>query len=58
MNRCQLVKDVIAHKATARAPYCIQFTREAREQFQREVGCGSVDEYLDNDIVQLGCPWW
>lgn len=58
MNRRQLVKDAIAHKSTERIPYCICFTREAREKFQRETGTRSIDEFLDNDIVQISPPWW
>ena len=58
MNRRQLVKDGIAHRTTERVPYCIDFTREAKEKFQRETGNRSVDEFLDNDIVQVSPPWW
>lgn len=58
MNRRQLVKDAIAHKETARVPYCIQFTRQAREKFEKVVGCHSADGYLDNDIAQVSPPWW
>lgn len=58
MNRRQLVKDAIAHKATERVPYCIQFTKNAREKFEKAVGCHSVDGYIDNDIVQVSPPWW
>lgn len=58
MERRQLIKDAIAHKETDRVPYCIDFTRKAREKFKKETGCRSADEYLDNDIVQVGPPWW
>ncbi len=58
MNRRKLVKDVIAHKATERVPYCIDFTREARILFEQELGTQSVDEYLANDIIQIHPPWW
>jgi uroporphyrinogen decarboxylase len=58
MNRRQLVKDAIAHKATERVPYGISFTRGARLKFEQEVGCSSSDEYLDNDIIQIHPPWW
>lgn len=58
MNRRQLVKDAIAHKTTARVPYGIDFTRKAREKFERETGCRSADGFLDNDIVQVSPPWW
>ncbi len=58
MTRRQLVKDVIAHKDTERVPYCIDFTRGAKEKFERETGNRSVDEFLDNDIIQIHPPWW
>ncbi|MDT8390719.1 MAG: uroporphyrinogen decarboxylase family protein [Lentisphaeria bacterium] len=58
MTRRQLVKDAIAHKPTARVPYCIDFTREARVKFEKETGCHSADEFLDNDIIQVAPPWW
>lgn len=58
MNRRQLVKDAIDHRATARVPYCICFTRGARERFLRETGNRSDLEYLDNDIVHVRPPWW
>ncbi len=58
MTRRQLVKDAIAHKATPRVPYCIDFTRPAREKFERATGCRSLDGMLDNDIVQVSPPWW
>lgn len=58
MNRRQLVKDAIAHKVTRRVPYCIQFTRAAREKFQKALSCHSVDGFVDNDIAQIAPPWW
>jgi len=58
MSRRQLVKDAIAHKDTERVPYCIQFTRKAREKFEKETGNRSADEFLDNDIFQIHPPWW
>lgn len=58
MNRRQLVKDAIAHKPTERVPYCIGFTREAREAFLRKTGHVSIEEFLDNDIVRVKAPWW
>lgn len=58
MSRRQLVKDVISHKSTERVPYCIQFTREAREKFHKETGNVSSEEFIDNDIIQVRPPWW
>jgi hypothetical protein len=58
MSRRQLVKDAIAHKPTARVPYCIDFTQPAREKFEKAAGCRSLDGFLDNDIIQVSPPWW
>ena len=58
MTRRQIVKDAIAHKTTERVPYCIDFTRGAKEKFQKETGNRSVEEFLDNDIIQVNAPWW
>ena len=27
-------------------------------KFEKEVGCRSSDEFLDNDIIQVSPPWW
>lgn len=58
MSRRQLVKDAIAHKNTERVPYCIDFTRGAKEKFEKETGNRSADEFLNNDIIQIHPPWW
>lgn len=58
MDRRQRVKDAISHKSIERVPYCVQFTRAAREKFQQETGVRSVEAYVDNDIIQIGPPWW
>jgi len=58
MNRRQLVKDAIAHKNTERVPYCIGFTRAARDAFIQETGCHSDEAFLDNDVIRTWPPWW
>ncbi|MBN1557288.1 MAG: hypothetical protein JW951_03995 [Lentisphaerae bacterium] len=58
MNRRQLVKDAIAHKVTERVPYCIQFTRHAREKLETDNSCHSSEAWIDNDIVLVSPPWW
>jgi len=58
MDRRQLVKDAISHKATNRVPFCIDFTREAKTKFENETGHRSSEEFLDNDIIEIQPPWW
>lgn len=58
MERRQLVKDAIAHKPTPRAPYCIGLTRDGQQAFRESIGGRSVEEFLDNDIIQVRPPWW
>ncbi len=58
MQRRQLVQDAIAHKKTDRVPYCIQFTRKAREKCEQAFGCSSVEAWVDNDIARIAPPWW
>lgn len=58
MTTRQLVKDAIAHKPSERVPYCIGFTREARQKFEREMGIPSAEEFLNNDVIRINPPWW
>ena len=58
MSRRHLVKDAIAHRTTDRAPYRIDFTREARLLFEQETGSRSAEEFLDNDVIEIHPPWW
>jgi uroporphyrinogen decarboxylase len=58
MCRRELVKSAIAHKRAERVPYCISFTPEAEERLRKSIGERSVREFVDNDIIQVGAPWW
>lgn len=58
MSRRQLVKNAIAHKNTERVPYCIDFTGKGLEKFKNETDYRSIDEFVNNDIIQVNVPWW
>jgi uroporphyrinogen-III decarboxylase len=57
MKRRELVKTAISHRATERPPYCMVLTREAEKRHLAQMGSAAV-EFLDNDVVQVGAPWW
>ena len=58
MTRHELVRAAIAHRETARAPYFIRLTRDARELIQAELKVEDVDAWLDDDVRPISVPWW
>jgi hypothetical protein len=58
MNSRELVKAAIAHEETERVPYCIGFTRGGADVLRGAIGGGSVEEYVDNDVIRIHPPWW
>ena len=54
----ELVRAAIDHKETPRAPYAILMCKDAWEALQPKTGCQTLQEFLDNDVKQFGCPWW
>ncbi|MCF7855892.1 MAG: hypothetical protein K9N51_13925 [Candidatus Pacebacteria bacterium] len=58
MNRRQIVKDAIAHKETSRVPYCISFTPDGAARLKELIGECDVNDFVDNDIIQIYAPWW
>jgi uroporphyrinogen decarboxylase len=58
MTRRELVKAAIAHQETPRAPYCFGFTAEGEKELQKLIGPRRASEFVDNDIAELGPPWW
>jgi uroporphyrinogen decarboxylase len=58
MDRRTLVKAAIAHKKTARVPYCIGFTPDGAKVLQESLGIANVEEFVDNDVARVGPPWW
>jgi len=58
MKSRELVKAAIAHEETERVPYRIDFTRKGREVFQKAIGGGSVEAFVDNDVIEVRAPWW
>ena len=58
MNSRELVKAAIAHEPTTAVPYCIMFTPDGEQRLQEAIGPGSVEAYVDNDIIRVRAPWW
>ena len=58
MDRGQLVKAAIAHQQTDRIPYCISFTPEGERRLKELIGERSASDFVDNDVIQVGAPWW
>ena len=58
MTSRQYVKAAIEHRQTDRVPYCIQITADAWEPLAKLAGGRSQDDFLDNDVLCVGPPWW
>ena len=58
MTRRELVKGAIAHQATPRAPYVIDLCGEAWARIQPLAEGRTCEMFLDNDVQDIGIPWW
>ncbi len=58
MTRRDLVKAAIQHRETPRCPYLIDLCGETIDQVKAHTGCADVGAWLDNDIMDIGVPWW
>ena len=60
MTSRELVKAAIQHRKTERAPYYIAFCDDAWEAIQKAgLTQGKTrDEFLNNDVQDIGIPWW
>ncbi len=58
MDRREIVKAAIAHKQTERVPYCISFTPDGEARLKERIGERSAKDFVDNDVIQIGAPWW
>ena len=58
MTSRELVYAAIAHRQTARVPYCIGFARDGWDAFRAATGVADPDDYVDNDVLRVGPPWW
>jgi len=58
MTPRELVKAAIAHKPTPRIPYCIDFTSDGEQELRSLIGAKRVSEFVNNDVFQIGPPWW
>lgn len=58
MTSRELVKAAIKHCETEYIPYSIDFTEEAKENLKQIVGDQDIDRFVDNDVINVGPPWW
>ncbi len=58
MTRRDLVKAAIQHRVTPRCPYLIDLCGETIDQVKAHTGCADVGVWLDNDVMDIGVPWW
>jgi len=58
MTRRELVKAAIQHKETDRCPYCIELCGGTWEAIQPLAGTDDAAAFLDNDVQNVGIPWW
>ena len=58
MTRREYVKAAIQHRATDRVPYFIRFCGDAWDMLKEVVGDVSPREFIDDDVLSFGAPWW
>lgn len=58
MTRRELVRGAIAHRETPRIPYVIELCAEAWAKIAPEFPGMTAEQFLDNDIQDIGIPWW
>ena len=58
MTRRDYVKAAIEHREADRVPYSIDLCGDAWEALQPLAGGKSWEEFLDNDVKDIGVPWW
>ncbi len=58
MTRREYVKAAIEHRATDYVPYFIRFCGDAWDALKEVVGNVSRQEFIDDDVLGFGPPWW
>ena len=58
MTRREYVKAAIEHRETDRVPYYIRFCGDAWDALKEAVGDVSPREFIDDDVLPVGPPWW
>ncbi len=58
MTRREYVKAAIEHRTTDRVPYYIRFCGDAWDALKEAVGDVSPQEFIDDDVLAFGPPWW
>ena len=58
MTRRELVKAAIGHREAERVPCLIDITPEAWEKLAPLATGRTREEFLDNDVQDIGAVWW
>ena len=60
MKRRELVKAAIEHREAERIPAFVDFCGDAWDALQKAgvTGGRTLDEFVDNDVQDIGVPWW
>lgn len=58
MTRRELVKAAIGHREAERIPYLMDINPDAWEKLKPLAGGKTVREFLDDDVQDIGAPWW
>ncbi len=58
MTRREYVKAAIEHRETDRVPYFIRFCGDAWEEMREIAGDASPRDFIDDDVLGFGPPWW
>lgn len=58
MTRREYVKAAIEHRSTDRVPYYIRFCGDAWDALKAVIGDVSHQDFIDDDILGFGPPWW
>lgn len=57
-TRREYTKAAIQHREMDYVPYLMDICGESIEQLQKLTGCADIGAWLDNDIQDIGVPWW
>ncbi len=57
-TRRDRVKAAIRRQPTTRVPYLIDLCGPTIDQVKERFGCTDVTAWLDNDVQDIGVPWW
>jgi uroporphyrinogen decarboxylase len=58
MTKREYVKAAIEHRSAERVPYFINFCGDAWDALKEKLGDISKQDFIDNDVLGMGPPWW